>query len=132
MRVLCSTTPMDGVFGPFIALGRALVERGHEVIVATGSNLQSAVEENGFEYAQAGLAAWDGVRAAAEDPHVKAAPGGDRIAFPAAMFGSVHPAAQIAPLRELAVARSIDLVIHPPVDLAGPLLAAQLGLPTAC
>lgn len=132
MRVLCSTTPMDGVFGPFMALGRALTERGHEVIVATGSNLQSAVEESGFEYAQAGLAAWDGVRAAAEDPHVKAAPAGDRIAFPAAMFGSVHPTAKLAPLRELAASRQIDLVVHPPVDLAGPLLAAELGLPTAC
>ena len=132
MRVLCSTTPMDGVIGPFIALGRALVARGHEVIVATGANLRSAVQENGFEYAQAGLTAWDGARAAAEDPYVKAAPAGDRIAFPAAMFGSVHPAAKLAPLRELAASRSIDLVVHPPVDLAGPLLAAELGLPTAC
>ena len=68
MRVLCSTTPMDGVFGPFIPLGRALAERGHDVIVATGCNLQPAVEVHGFECAQAGLSAWDGVRAAAEDP----------------------------------------------------------------
>jgi UDP:flavonoid glycosyltransferase YjiC (YdhE family) len=67
MRVLCSTTPMDGVFGPFIALGRALAERGHEVLVATGSNLQPAVEENGFAYVKAGLTAWEGLRAAAED-----------------------------------------------------------------
>jgi UDP:flavonoid glycosyltransferase YjiC (YdhE family) len=132
MRVLCSTTPMDGVFGPFIALGRALAERGHEVLVATGSNLQPAVEENGFAYVKAGLTAWEGLRAAAEDPQVKAAPAGDRIAFPAAMFGSMHPSAKLGPLRELAASRSLDLVVHPPVDLAGPLLAAELGLPTAC
>ena len=132
MRVLCSTTPMDGVFGPFIPLGCALAERGHDVIVATGSNLQSAVEVHGFEYAQAGLSAWDGVRAAAEDPRVQAAPAGDRIAFPAAMFGSVHPAAKLPALRELAGSRAIDLIVHPPVDLSGPLLAAELGLPTAC
>ena len=119
--------------GPFIPLGRALAERGHEVIVATGCNLQSAVEVNDFEYAQAGLPAWDGVRAAAEDPRVKAAPAGDRIAFPAAMFGCVHPAAKLPALREApAGARSIDLIVHPPVDLSGPLLAAELGLPTAC
>jgi UDP:flavonoid glycosyltransferase YjiC (YdhE family) len=132
MRVLCSTTPMDGVFGPFIPLGRALAARGHEVLVATGSNLQAVVENSGFEYTQAGLAAWDGVRAAAEDPHVKAAPAGDRIAFPAAMFGSIHPAAKLGPMRELAAARPIDLIVHPPVDLAGPLLAAELGRPSAC
>jgi UDP:flavonoid glycosyltransferase YjiC (YdhE family) len=132
MRILCSTTPMDGVFGPFIPLGHALAARGHEVIVATGSNLEAAVESHGFEYAPAGLAAWDGVRAAAEDPRVKAAPAGDRIAFPAAMFGSVHPGAKLGPMRELAASRSIDLVIHPPVDLAGPLLAAELGRPSVC
>lgn len=132
MRVLCSTTPMDGVFGPFVPLGRALAEREHDVVVATGSNLQSAVEVNGFEYAQAGLSAWDGFRAAAEDSHVKAAAAGDRIAFPAAMFGRVHPAAKLPALRELAGSRSIDLIVHPPVDLSGPLLAAELGLPTAC
>jgi UDP:flavonoid glycosyltransferase YjiC (YdhE family) len=132
MRVLCSTTPMDGVFGPFIPLGRALADHGHDVLVATGPDLQPAVEANGFEYAEAGLSAWDGVRAAAEDPRVKAAPPGDRIAFPAAMFGHVHPAAKLPVLRELAASRSIDVVVHPPVDLSGPLLAAQLGVPTAC
>jgi hypothetical protein len=35
-------------------------------------------------------------------------------------------------LRELAASRRVDLVVHPPVDLAGTLLAAELGLPTAC
>jgi UDP:flavonoid glycosyltransferase YjiC (YdhE family) len=132
MRVLCSTTPMEGIFGPFIPLGRALAEAGHDVIVATGSNLQSAVESNGFEYVQAGLSAWDGVRGAADDPRVQAAPDGDRIAFPAAMFGYVHPTAKLPVLRELAAARAIDLIIHPPVDLSSPLLAAELELPTAC
>jgi UDP:flavonoid glycosyltransferase YjiC (YdhE family) len=123
---------MEGVFGPFIPLGRALAEGGHDVIVATGSNLQPAVEDNGFEYVEAGLSAWDGVRTAAEDPHVKAAPAGDRIAFPAAMFGSAHPAAKLPALRELAATRSIDMIIHPPVDVSGPLVAAEFGLPTAC
>src|SRR5947209_11148011 len=114
MQVLCSTTPMDGVFGPFIPVGRALAEHGHHVVVATGSNLQPAVESNGFEYVQAGLSAFDGLTAAVEDPHVKGAPAGDRIAFPAAMFGHVHPAAKLAALRELAASRSIDMIIHPP------------------
>ncbi len=132
MRVLCSTTPMDGVFGPFIPLGRALVELGDEVIVASGSNLQPRVAENGLEYAQAGLSAMDGMVAAFADADVKAAPPGDRIRFPAAMFGSVHPAAKLPVLRELAESRGFDLVVHPPVDPAGPLLAAELGVPSAC
>lgn len=132
MRVLCSTTPMDGVFGPFIPLGRALVEAGHDVVVATGTNLRSRVEENGLTFAQAGLPAMDGVIAAIADPEVKAAPAGDRIRFPAAMFGAVHPRAKLAALRDLSEACRPDLIVHPPVDVSGPLLAAELDVPSVC
>jgi UDP:flavonoid glycosyltransferase YjiC (YdhE family) len=132
MRVLCSTTPMDGVFGPFIPLGRALAEAGHEVVVASGANLRARVEENGLHFVEAGLSAMDGVIAAGADPEVRAAPPGDRIRFPAAMFGAVHPGAKLPALRALAQSRPVDLIIHPPVDLTGPLLAAQLGISTAC
>jgi UDP:flavonoid glycosyltransferase YjiC (YdhE family) len=132
MRVLCSTTPMDGVFGPFIPLGRALVDAGHQVVVASGANLRSRVQENGLEFAQAGLPAMDGVIAAMADPEVKAAPPGDRISFPAAMFGAVHPGAKLRPLRDLFGSCPFDLIVHPPVDVSGPLLAAELDLPSVC
>ncbi len=132
MRVLCSTTPMDGVFGPFIGLGRALVRAGHEVVVASGANLRGRVDENGLEFVDAGLPAMDGMIAAMADAEVKAAPPADRITFPAAMFGAVHPAAKLPALRELAASRPFDLVVHPPVDLCGPLLGAELDLPSVC
>jgi hypothetical protein len=132
MRVLCSTTPMDGVFGPFIPLGRALVEGEHEVIVANGANLRARAAENGLEFVEAGLPAMDGAMAAMADTEVKEAPPGDRIAFPAAMFGSVHPSAELPALRELEASRPVDLILHPPVDLSGPLLAAELGVPSVC
>jgi hypothetical protein len=35
-------------------------------------------------------------------------------------------------LRELAAVTPIDLIVHPPVDMSGPLLAAELGVPSAC
>ncbi|MBV8953587.1 MAG: glycosyltransferase family 1 protein [Solirubrobacterales bacterium] len=132
MRIICSTTPMDGALGPFIPLGHALARRGHDVVVATGDNLRDRVIENGFEFVPAGLSAMDGVLRAREDGEVLAAPPGDRIAFPAAMFGSVHPRAKLSTLRELAGSRPPELVVHPPVDLAGPLLAAELGTPSVC
>ena len=97
MRVLCSTTPMDGAFGPFIPLGRALSRSGHDVLVATGSNLRSRVLENGLEFVECGLSAMDGVVTAWADPYVKEAPEGDRIRFPAVMFGAVHPGAKLKP-----------------------------------
>jgi hypothetical protein len=102
------------------------------VVVASGANLRSRVEENELEFVEVGLPAMDGVRRALADPEVREAPPGDVIAFPAAMFGAVHPAAKLPALREIVAAQPFDLVVHPPVDAAGPLLAAELGLPSAC
>jgi len=132
MRVLCSTTPMDGVFGPFIPLGRALADRGHEVLVATGANLRHRVLETGLEFVDIGLPAMDGAIAAMSDAEVRAAPEGDRVAFPSAMFGWVHPNAKLRALRGLAAERRPELIVHPVVDAAGPLLAALLGVPSLC
>ncbi|HXD64445.1 MAG TPA: glycosyltransferase [Solirubrobacteraceae bacterium] len=132
MRVLCSTTPMEGVFGPFLPLGRALIEQGDELIIATGPDLPTRAGTNGMRFAPAGLSAMDGAMAAMGDAEVQAAPPGDRVRFPAAMFGAVIPAAKLPALRTLAASWRPDLIVHPPVDLAGPLLAAELGVPSVC
>ncbi|HEX6022021.1 MAG TPA: glycosyltransferase [Solirubrobacter sp.] len=132
MRVLCSTTPMEGAFGPFVSLGRALVDAGHEVMVATGPDLQRRVREEGFAAAIAGPAALEGAMAAAADPEVRDAPADERWRFPAAMFGGAIPAHKLPALHDLADEFGPDLVVHPPVDVAGPLLAAARGLPSAC
>jgi UDP:flavonoid glycosyltransferase YjiC (YdhE family) len=123
---------MDGAFGPFIPLGRALVDSRHEVIVASGANLRGRVEENGLEFLEAGLSAMEGMLAARADAEVMAARAGDRVRFPAAMFGSAHPGAKLSALRELAASRPLDVIVHPPVEMAGPLLAAELRLPSVC
>jgi UDP:flavonoid glycosyltransferase YjiC (YdhE family) len=132
MRVLCSTTPMDGVFGPFVPLGRALAAAGHEVVVATGANLLDTVAEQGFATAPAGPSAMEGAMQAMADPAVQSARPTERWRFPATMFGGVIAPAKIPALRELADTFAPDLVLHPPVDLAGPLLAAERGLPSVC
>ena len=132
MRVLCSTTPMEGVLGPFLPLGRALIEQGDELIIATGPDLPARAGTNGMRFAPAGLSAMDGAVAAMGDAEVQAAPPGDRVQFPAAMFGAVIPAAKLPALRTLAASWRPDLIVHPPVDLAGPLLAAELGVPSVC
>src|SRR4051794_13594960 len=132
MRVLCSTTPMEGVFGPFVALGRALAEAGHEVMVATGPDLQDRVREQGFAAAIAGPTALEGALAAAADPVVRDAPAEERWRFPAAMFGGIIAPRKLPALNELAAEFNPDLVVHAPVDVAGALLAAVRGLPSAC
>lgn len=127
MRVLCSTTPMEGVFGPFVPLGRALLAAGHEVLVATGSDLQPRVVREGFATWVAGPTAMEG---AMGDPAVLAAPEGEPWHFGDAMFGAVIALAKLPVLREAAEQFRPVLIVHLPVDLAAPLLAAMLGLPS--
>jgi hypothetical protein len=102
------------------------------VMVATGPDLQERVRTEGFAAAVAGPSAPEGAMAAAADPMVRDAPPGERWRFPAAMFGGVIAPRKLPALRELAVAYEPDLVVHPPVDVAGPLTAARLGVPSAC
>jgi UDP:flavonoid glycosyltransferase YjiC (YdhE family) len=130
MRVLCSTTPMEGVFAPFVPLGKALLAAGHEVLVVTGSDLEPRVAREGFATRVAGPTAMEGAIAAMGDPAVLAAPEGEPWHFGGAMFGAVIAPAKLPALREAAAVFRPDLVVHPPVDLAAPLLAAMLGLPS--
>ena len=130
MRVLCSSPPMAGVFLPFVPLGRALLAAGHEVVVATGPDLQAQVVRHGFTHALAGPAAMEGAFLAMADPAVAAAAEGESWHFGGAMFGGVIAPAKLPVLRRLADDLRPDLVVHPPVDVAAPLLAAERGLPS--
>ncbi len=123
---------MDGAFGPFVPLGRALAGAGHDVVVATGSNLHGMVVEAGFTAAPAGPTAMEGAMKAMSDPTVQSAGPRERWRFPATMFAGVVAPAKIPALRELADTFAPDLVLHPPVDLAGALLAAERGIPSVC
>jgi hypothetical protein len=42
MKVLCSSTPMEGLFTPFVPLGKALLAAGHDVVIATGPDPRTA------------------------------------------------------------------------------------------
>ena len=130
MRVLCSTPPMEGVFGPFVALGRALVAAGHEVLVATGPDLQVRVAGEGFATAVAGPTAMEGAMAAMVDPAAANAPDGEDWHFAGAMFGGAIAPAKLPALRDIAASFAPDLIVHPPVDLAAPLLAVERDVPS--
>ena len=130
MKVLCSTTPMEGVFAPFIPLGRALRADGHEVLVVTGADLEERVAREGFATAVAGPSAMEGAMAAMADPVVQAAPEDEPWHFGGAMFGAVVAPAKLPVLRQVADDFEPDLVIHPPVDLAAPLLAVEREIPS--
>jgi UDP:flavonoid glycosyltransferase YjiC (YdhE family) len=132
MRVLCSTPPMEGALGPSVALGQALTELGHELLVATGPDLQERLAGLGFASVVAGPGAMEGAIEAMGDPGVQAAAPDEHWQFPSTMFAAVIAPRKLPALRAAADEFQPDLVLHPPVDLAGPLLAAERGLPSAC
>jgi UDP:flavonoid glycosyltransferase YjiC (YdhE family) len=121
---------MEGVFGPFVPLGRSLVANGHAVVVATGADFGHRVESEGFVAALAGPTAMEGALAAMSDPAVADAPEGEHWHFGGAMFGGAIAPAKLAALRTLAGEFHPDLIVHAPVDVAGPLLAAERQLPS--
>jgi len=131
MNVLYSSTPMEGVYTPFVPLGRALLAAGHRVMVATGADLAARVASDGFEMAPAGPTVMEGAIGAMGDPVAAAAPEDEPWHFGGAMFGGVIAPAKLPMLREIADEYRPDLVVHAPVDLAGPLLAAERGLHAA-
>ncbi|MGI8684883.1 MAG: glycosyltransferase, partial [Acidimicrobiales bacterium] len=48
MRVLVATTAGSGHFGPLVPFARALVDRGHDVVVAAPASFAAAVDRAGF------------------------------------------------------------------------------------
>jgi UDP:flavonoid glycosyltransferase YjiC (YdhE family) len=68
---------MEGAFGPFVPLGRALLDAGHELVVATGPDLERRAREHGFAAAVAGPTAMEGAVAAMSDPAVTGAGDGE-------------------------------------------------------
>lgn len=54
MRVLCSITPMEGVFAPVMPLATALIQQGRDVLVATAADLIERARFFGFAAAVAG------------------------------------------------------------------------------
>lgn len=126
MRVLVSTTPMEGVFAPVVPLARALSARGHRVVVATAPQLLPRVRDAGLVGVAAGPDAPEAAAAAVTLPEFAAGAQPWRIG--AVMFAKVMAPRKLAELRTLADDFEPDLILHAPVDLAAPVLAAQRGV----
>ncbi len=130
MRVLCCSTPMEGVFGPLVPLAQAHRDRRDEVLVATGPDLLDRVKAVGLAGIAAGPTAMDAAFETLSDPEAAAAAGANHWMFGAAMFASVMAPAKLADLRRIATEWKPDLVLHATVDLAGPIVALEQGVPS--
>ena len=129
MKVLCSSTPMEGVFAPFVPLGKALLagpqrRRRHRPRPRTARAARRIRYGGGWTRRHGGGHGGDGRSGGGQRA------GGEHWHFGAAMFGAVIAPAKLPALRQLADDYQPDLIVHAEVDVAAPLLAAERGLPS--
>jgi UDP:flavonoid glycosyltransferase YjiC (YdhE family) len=127
MKILCTSTPMEGVVGPLLPIAQALRERGHEVRLAVGPDVQERVQEAGFDPVIVGPGAMEAVMRSFAEPDAAASPG-TSPAFAAAMFGGVFAPDLLPALRAVVDEFAPDVIVHPPVELASPIIAVERGI----
>ncbi|MFH8805326.1 3A-deolivosylpremithramycin B:dTDP-D-olivose D-olivosyltransferase MtmGII [Streptomyces sp. NPDC017936] len=129
MRVLVCSTPLLGHFNPLLPLSWALRAEGHEVLVATDEDFASKVLERGLPVAPLSPVALRDVmardRAGRPVPHTAEA---DRVWRSGHGWGRLG-ARHLTETVTLARRWRPDLIVTDPVEFAGPLAAAHLGVP---
>ncbi len=133
MRFLFTSVPMVGHFHAMVPYARALVERGHEVVFATGARFGEVVRRSGFGHAAAGLdhdASADVFPSLPEWPSIV-----ERFQDPAVAqlhgFAEALAPRMLADLVPLAASWKPDVVVRDPVELGGYLAAELAGIPHA-
>jgi UDP:flavonoid glycosyltransferase YjiC (YdhE family) len=133
MRILVSTTPLDGHFRPLLPFARALQASGHQVAVATEASWHPHVAAEGFDVLPAGpthrkaVAHFEQFRA-----EVQALPPEERRPHLfLRIFAEGHATEKLPELLDVARAWRPDAIVYESGDLAAPAVAAVLGVPTA-
>ncbi|HEX2313142.1 MAG TPA: glycosyltransferase [Thermomonospora sp.] len=128
MRVFLLTYGTRGELEPFVALGRALREAGHEAVLAGPASFAALAGEHRVPFA----ALDDGLAAALRDA-VTGRRGGPRELTVARTLAAGRPALRrvLDDAWEAARAARPDVVVHHAFPMAGHHLAERLGVPHA-
>jgi len=131
MRVLFTSTSGWGHIHPMVPLARAFLDRGDDVLWATGDEVCGRLEREGIATAVAGLD--DGVAMSMfyeRYPQVSEVPPPERsdFMFPR-LFGAVRAEAMLADLVPAARAYAPDLLVCDAAEFAGPIAAAMVSAP---
>ena len=132
MRVLFTTTPGRGHYHPMLQLADACRRRGHEVLWAAHADVCACLRSDGYEAVEAGLP--ESITSgglAAQFPELMELPPAERPDF---LFSELFGPARAGPMLDavLPAAREWEpsLLVCDQAELAGPLVAALLGVPT--
>ncbi|HEV7640681.1 MAG TPA: glycosyltransferase [Gaiellaceae bacterium] len=132
MRVLFSSVAGYGHLFPLLPLAQAFRDRGDAVAVATSPSYARQVDAAGLRLLPAGLDE-DEINARFAPIRAKSLtlPIPDRRPFVFShRFGLLEAPTRIDELREHALTFRADVLIHESAELAAPVVAAQLGLPS--
>lgn len=132
MRILFSCVAAYGHFHPLVPLARAFEEEGHDVAFATAEGFGDRVRSAGFKLLPAGLAQDElEVPFAPYRRQLAELPIDSRRPFAYRWrFARLDAPAKVQELKRHAESWSPDLIVHDSSDLAGPLVAAALDLPS--
>lgn len=133
MKVVCTCLPGYGHFFPLSQLGRAIADRGHEVVFATAKDFCPRINEAGFATHPAGISLADQLERAREAfPEAAMAPGKERFeAFVPRMLAGVAAPPRAGDLAALMERWRPDILVHEETEMGGPLAAAAAGIPWA-
>ncbi len=131
MRVLFTTTPGRGHYHPMLALADALAERGHEVAWAAADPVCVRLRELGFTAMPSGKPEPPaGLSLLDRYPEFASLPPEERPNFLfAKIFGPERAAPMLEDLLPLAREWSPSVMVCEQAELAGPIVAAALGIP---
>lgn len=134
MRVLFSCTAGDGHFLPLLPLAQAAAAAGHDVAFATASDLRPRIEAAGLEALAAGMGnaearqRYHPVQEALDLPSVPI--DRRRELVYRARFAQVEAPTKLGDLRRVAHEWQPDIVVHESCELAAPIVATELGVPS--
>ncbi|HLL78837.1 MAG TPA: nucleotide disphospho-sugar-binding domain-containing protein [Ktedonobacteraceae bacterium] len=136
MRVLITSVSAYGHFQPMIPLAKALAEAGHEVAIATGSDLRSRAEAAGFQVFDAGLdfeAAYERLAARYPDREYNRLEPDEILGwYLPHLFGEIVAPAMLSDLEPLVRSWRPHVILHDMGEFAGPIAATSAGIPSVC
>ena len=131
MRVLFTSSPGWGHVHPMVPLAQACVSRGDEVLWSASPEVCSSLEREGLRSTPAGLTQAESGRLFAERfPEFDSLEPTERPAFMfPRLFGAVRAGPMLNDLMPVATDFGPDVIVHEAGELAGPIVAAALGVP---
>ena len=134
MRVLITSVAAYGHLQPLLPLASALVDAGHKVAIAIGSELRPRAEAAGFPAFDAGIDGGVAFERLAErypdQKYNRLRPDEILDWYPPYLFGEILAPAMLGDLEPLVLSFCPDVILHDTWEFAGPIAAASAGIPS--